>query len=191
MYHVDKEGLTIPEWIWPRGADNATSLVLVCLPSTQGVTPFGWRSLQKTFTLSEDFFLLVQIYSIYTYIKIYSFWHFLSAYWGVRHTFAFLSFLGMAVSYSLRVNLSVALVAMVNTSKLKLYIISPMHVQNCLQLKQVCKRKQTTKSHGQAVNCMKPWDIWCSFRLSWSSLPQCDFVKSLKMQTCETIHKWS
>ncbi len=33
--------------------------------------------------------------------------------WGARHTFTFLSFLGMANVYAMRVNLSVAIVAMV------------------------------------------------------------------------------
>lgn len=37
---------------------------------------------------------------------------FLSGWWGARHTFAFMSFLGMANLYAMRVNLSVAIVAM-------------------------------------------------------------------------------
>ena len=34
--------------------------------------------------------------------------------WGARHTFVFLAFLGFANVYAMRVNLSVAIVAMVN-----------------------------------------------------------------------------
>jgi hypothetical protein len=34
--------------------------------------------------------------------------------WGARHTFAFLAFLGFLNVYAMRVNLSVAIVAMVN-----------------------------------------------------------------------------
>ena len=37
--------------------------------------------------------------------------------WGARHTFSLMGFLGFAVVYGLRVNLSVAIVAMVNSSK--------------------------------------------------------------------------
>ena len=36
--------------------------------------------------------------------------------WGARHTFAFLAFLGFLNVYAMRVNLSVAIVAMVNNT---------------------------------------------------------------------------
>ena len=58
-------------------------------------------------------------------VPIHGFWHLklfvisciLSGGWGTRHTFAILAFLGFANVYAMRVNLSVAIVAMVNTSK--------------------------------------------------------------------------
>ena len=43
------------------------------------------------------------------------------AYWGTRHTFTFLSFLGLAVNYCMRVNMSVAIVAMVKQSIFKYF----------------------------------------------------------------------
>ena len=38
--------------------------------------------------------------------------------WGARHTFTLMSFLGIAVNYCMRVNMSVAIVAMVKPGKL-------------------------------------------------------------------------
>ena len=37
--------------------------------------------------------------------------------WGTRHTLTFMSFLGIAVNYCMRVNMSVAIVAMVKPRK--------------------------------------------------------------------------
>ena len=39
--------------------------------------------------------------------------------WGTRHTLTFMSFLGIAVNYCMRVNMSVAIVAMVKPGKFK------------------------------------------------------------------------
>lgn len=38
--------------------------------------------------------------------------------WGKRHTFAILGFSGFAISYAIRFNISIAIVAMVNSSGL-------------------------------------------------------------------------
>ena len=46
-----------------------------------------------------------------------------AGFWGTRHTFALMAFLGMANTFTLRVNLSVAIVAMVNASKQKIFYI--------------------------------------------------------------------
>ena len=42
---------------------------------------------------------------------------FILAFWGTRHTFAFMGFVGYAICMSLRVDLAVAIVSMVNTSE--------------------------------------------------------------------------
>ena len=44
---VSGEGLTVPERVGPRGADNAASLVLACLPCAQAVNPYGRHPLTK------------------------------------------------------------------------------------------------------------------------------------------------
>ena len=40
---VSGEGQTVPERVGPRGADNAASLVLACLPCAQAVKP-AWAA---------------------------------------------------------------------------------------------------------------------------------------------------
>ena len=44
------------------------------------------------------------------------FWYVFTGCWGVRHTFVILAFLGCANMYAMRVNLSVAIVAMVDNT---------------------------------------------------------------------------
>ena len=44
---VGGEGHTVPERVGPRGADNATNQVLVCLPCAQAVPLPGRRPLTK------------------------------------------------------------------------------------------------------------------------------------------------
>ena len=44
---VSGEGHTVPERVWPRGADNATNQVCVCLPCAQAVNLLGRRPLPK------------------------------------------------------------------------------------------------------------------------------------------------
>lgn len=49
--------------------------------------------------------------------------------WGKRHTQTVLLFLGMIIAYGLRVNLSVAIVAMTdNSSANKQFIVSYVHI---------------------------------------------------------------
>ena len=51
---VSGEGLTVPERVGPRGADNAASLVLACLPCAQAVNPYGRHPLTKKRWQHED-----------------------------------------------------------------------------------------------------------------------------------------
>ena len=61
-----------------------------------------------------QFKLMLQIYNIIRFpYQIH-----ISACWGARHTFTLMSFLGIAVNYCMRVNMSVAIVAMAKPGKL-------------------------------------------------------------------------
>ena len=98
------------------------------------------------------FFLILRIISISNSFlngNIYRL-YFLVPCWGARHTFAFLAFLGFANVYAMRVNLSVAIVAMVNhtaidhrhnSSNLSEYFLGPtsnIQGEHCKKLLYCC-----------------------------------------------------
>lgn len=103
--------------------DQRTHLTVICvhLASLQSQIPYknvieirhrikilwnlGWQSKDRETSryLSKYFTLIV-------------FWYVFTGCWGVRHTFVILAFLGCANMYAMRVNLSVAIVAMVDNT---------------------------------------------------------------------------